>query len=584
MSDQGRRRLSIVLAGLASLLAVLALVAAYALHAGVNSDQFANRATVALRDDNVSNLVAQKITDDVVLKKDQDLLAARPLIESVTPGIVGSRPFTDLFRSAVGDVHRALFAGDKDTVTLTVPDVGTVLEAALEKLKPALAADLNLAGRVELVQRDIGSVGGGLAHLAHTVRVLGWILFALCLLFAGGAIWVAPDRRDAVVALGVGAAVAGGALIVLYAIGRSIAIHHVSGPSGQAAAAGVWDAFLGDLQTEAWILAGAGAVVAAAASSLIRPPEIGAPLRGLADRLAVEPQTRTGQALRAGAFVVAGVIVLTQADAVIRIAITIAGLYLIYEGVAAGLKLMYRPRPADERGLREEIEGELEELFRPTRAHHVIAGGVVVIVVAGALTVWLGSGSGTIAAPATGACEGNAALCDRSLEQIALPATHNAMSVPLPGWYSAEQDRPIADQLNDGIRGLLLDTHYGDKLPDGAVRTDLGKTSKVANQDAVSPQAVEAAKRIRNNLGFAGEGERGMYLCHTFCEIGARPSTPVSATSMTSSSPIPTPCSSSSTRTTSSPPTSSTRSIGRGWRTSRTGAPSESANGRRFRR
>src|SRR3954451_13023543 len=471
LSDQGRRRLSIVLAGLASLLAALALVAAYALHAGVNSDQFANRATVALRDDNVSNLVAQKITDDVVLKKDQDLLAARPLIESVTSGIVGSRPFTDLFRSAVGDVHRALFAGDKDTVTLTVPDVGTVLEAALEKLKPALAADLDLAGRVELVQRDIGSVGGGLAHLAHTVRVLCWILFALCLLFAGGAIWVASDRRDAVVALGVGAAVAGGALVVLDAIGRSIAIHHVSGPSGQAAAAGVWDAFLGYLQTEAWILAGAGAVVAAAASSLIRPPEIGAPLRGLADRLAVEPQTRTGQALRAGAFVVAGVIVLTQADAVIHVAITIAGLYLIYEGVAAGLKLMYRPRPADDRDLREEIE----DLFQPTRAHHLIAGGVVVIVVAGALTVWLGSGSGTTAAPPTGACDGNAALCDRSLEQIALPATHNAMSVPLPGWYSAEQDRPIADQLNDGIRGLLLDTHYGDKLPDGAVRTELGK-------------------------------------------------------------------------------------------------------------
>ena len=36
------------------------------------------------------------------------------------------------------------------------------------------------------------------------------------------------------------------------------------------------------------------------------------------------------------------------------------------------------------------------------------------------------------------------------------------MSAPLPGWFSSEQDRPIAAQLDAGIRGLLLDTHYGD--------------------------------------------------------------------------------------------------------------------------
>ena len=33
----------------------------------------------------------------------------------------------------------------------------------------------------------------------------------------------------------------------------------------------MWDAFLGDLRTAAWIVAGAGAIVAAAAASLIRP-------------------------------------------------------------------------------------------------------------------------------------------------------------------------------------------------------------------------------------------------------------------------------------------------------------------------
>ena len=104
------------------------------------------------------------------------------------------------------------------------------------------------------------------------------------------------------------------------------------------------------------------------------------------------------------------------------------------------------------------------------------------------------------------------------------------MSVPLPGWYSAEQERPIADQLADGIRGLLIDTHYADRLPNGRLRTDFGSREELrrqAEQDGVSPEAVDAALRIRDRLGFSGEGERGMYLCHTFCELGATPLAPV---------------------------------------------------------
>ena len=53
-----------------------------------------------------------------------------------------------------------------------------------------------------------------------------------------------------------------------------------------------------------------------------------------------------------------------------------------------------------------------------------------------------------------GACDGHAELCDRPLNEVALPATHNSMSVPLPGWYSADAGAPIGAQLHDGIRGL----------------------------------------------------------------------------------------------------------------------------------
>ena len=105
-------------------------------------------------------------------------------------------------------------------------------------------------------------------------------------------------------------------------------------------------------------------------------------------------------------------------------------------------------------------------------------------------------------------------------------ATHNSMSVPLPGWYSSLQERPIGDQLDDGVRGLLIDTHYADRLPNGKVRTFFGSPAQLREQaklDGVSENSLAAALRIRDRLGFAGEGERGMYLCHSFCELGATP-------------------------------------------------------------
>src|ERR671930_151283 len=71
---------------LASVAMVLAIVAGYARRAVVDSDQFSNRATVALSDPSVRTLIADKITDEVVLKNESDLLAARPIIQSVASG------------------------------------------------------------------------------------------------------------------------------------------------------------------------------------------------------------------------------------------------------------------------------------------------------------------------------------------------------------------------------------------------------------------------------------------------------------------------------------------------------------------
>ena len=57
-----------------------------------------------------------------------------------------------------------------------------------------------------------------------------------------------------------------------------------------------------------------------------------------------------------------------------------------------------------------------------------------------------------------------------------MPATHNAMSaVTNKDWLFGQQDAGFVDQLQDGVRGLLIDAHYGQPTESGAVKTDLSE-------------------------------------------------------------------------------------------------------------
>ena len=132
------------------------------------------------------------MTDDVVLRNEADLLAARPIIASAVSGIVAGGAFGSLFRRAVVDAHRAIFDRDRDTLTLTLADVGTVVAAALEKVDPRLAADLDAGNRVVLLKRSVGSVTGDVVRIGDRLRILAYVLAALTLAAAGAALAVSP--------------------------------------------------------------------------------------------------------------------------------------------------------------------------------------------------------------------------------------------------------------------------------------------------------------------------------------------------------------------------------------------------------
>jgi uncharacterized membrane protein HdeD (DUF308 family) len=320
---------------------------------------------------------------------------------------------------------------------------------------------------------------------------------------------MSPDRRRTAAGLGLAAIVAGVGIVVVLAVARALVLARVSGVEERAAAGAVWDAYLGDLRTWGWLLAGTGAVVAAAASSLLRPVGLEGPLAAAWRFIGREPTRPAFRLLRALALIAGGVLVVLQPSVALQVAATLAGAYLLYAGVTALLRLIAQPAGT---------------ASAPRRWLAVPVVAVVLVVVAD--TVYFAGGGGSPAHASVAACNGAAALCDKRLDEIALAATHNSMSAPLKGWYASQQDRGIAGQLTDGIRGLLIDTHYADKLPNGRVRTYFASPadlSRAVKQDGVSTQTYEAALRLRERAGFKGSGTRGIYMCHTFCELGATP-------------------------------------------------------------
>jgi hypothetical protein len=94
-----------------------------------------------------------------------------------------------------------------------------------------------------------------------------------------------------------------------------------------------------------------------------------------------------------------------------------------------------------------------------------------------------------------------------------------------PGWLIANQDRTIAQQLQDGIRLFKISTHYGVGNGAGFVLTDIASEGQRLNRVAakLSPSAREALQRLSRSLSnrSAAAGKRDIWLCHTLCELGA---------------------------------------------------------------
>ncbi len=127
--------------------------------------------------------------------------------------------------------------------------------------------------------------------------------------------------------------------------------------------------------------------------------------------------------------------------------------------------------------------------------------GTVVGAVLLAITLFAPATAGAVkTSPGQVACNGSSLLCDRQLNDVVVPGTHNSMGAKDLGWFNPNQTYDIPKQLELGVRSFLIDTYYGEPQPNGQVRNLLEADGKAAGAP--------------------------LYLCHSSCLFGASPLVP----------------------------------------------------------
>jgi hypothetical protein len=104
-------------------------------------------------------------------------------------------------------------------------------------------------------------------------------------------------------------------------------------------------------------------------------------------------------------------------------------------------------------------------------------------------------------------CNGSVELCNRRYDQVVQAASHNAMAAADYRFFAPAQDLSITEQLDVGVRALLIDTHYWE--PPSVV------------EEFVSGLPEPIAARTRSLLGSRLMPRTGTWLCHRLCALGA---------------------------------------------------------------
>jgi hypothetical protein len=520
------RRASVAMTALGSLLLFAGILVGLVNRNVLDGPRFAHHVDAVVSDPAVSRQIGRAITDQVLAAR-PDLVAVRPLIEAAASSLPGSPPLRPIVRASVLQLHRAFTDPDSRQVALQLANVGAVLAAVLPTIAPAASVALPADLQVTLAHVGDQSFAARTIRLTRIVGVLAWLLPVSALLCFACGLWLAADRRRASVrtgwfvtaaGIGVGAVAAAGAVWASLAEGDTL--HSALVRAG-------WREFGSALWWAAALVTAAGGLLVLASAALIPQVDVGVLERRAWVALTRSPTTGHGRIGRGSGLVLLGVALVLRPAVALTVAGGLIGLLLLLAGVGELVGVANRDSAGPTARRRSVVPGKAP---------------IAVLVVAVAVLVSLVSVDGIRAdrqvpplvnAAQTAACNGHVELCDRPYNDVAFPATHNAMSAAdEPGWFLAEQPTGLIGQLDAGIRVLLIDTWYGQPSQRrGAVVTAPGShvAALAKAEQLFGPGAVASALRVRDAAGLRATGPAQPYLCHGLCEIGATEWEPVMA-------------------------------------------------------
>ena len=500
-----------------------ALVVGGAARGIVRSDPFARRVAATLSDPRVAGYVAARITDAIVVQR-PNLVSVRSVIQPAVTGVVGSAPFRAIVRTSARTLHRTLFESVGQNLVLSLPDVSVLVRGALTHVNPELAAKIPPGIETKLASPEAERAFTRFINAwALVVRILwvAWALLFLGLAAVVASIWVAPERQTALVRAGGGLFGVAVALIAVLPAGRVLAGAVTPDPELRGVVHGLWAAFFGPVKPLAVIAGSVGVVLVAAGSTMLEAMDPFARGKAVLQwfTASLRPRARIGRAIL---YLAAGAYAAVNPSGAAAGLVAVVGLLFLYLGLREVFRLVLANAPGVNAAPTARTEARAWRTVAVVAAVLIVAlGGTALLVIRGPVEPLEATGIVT-------ECNGSAKLCSRRVDQVVFAGAHNAMSnAEIPGWLFPHQSHAIPRQLEDGVRALLIDVHYGVPAGDHVI-TDFDRegTSKDKIEGALGPEATAAALRIRERFLGQESGPSGIYFCHGFCELGAYPVVP----------------------------------------------------------
>jgi hypothetical protein len=443
--------------------------------------------------------------------------AARPVVSDAIAAAIATPPVEDAIRDFAQRAHDQVFqARGARRVDVNSQEAAITIRRALETINPRLAKKLPanvLDATTSISQSDtvdlLFRTSTWVEDLYLPTFLIGVGILILAMVYA-------RERVRAIRTVGVTLAVAGGLLLGLgFATPAFATVAGTSEPlRGDAVAA-----FIAVLVGR---LVGAGQAFFVFGLALALAP--GHDGGDLQDRVArvrawfAEKRTSARWRFAGGVLLmVLALATLTVPGAVFHGVLVVAALLGIYVGIviclrASGLLVTDHSIP---RLHKREVFGAFAA---------VVAASLVTVFVA--VDIVANNTTQPRANPSNQGCNGYIELCPEPLNQIVWPASHNAMASAAYDFIGAEQTETIPEQLNAGVRFLMIDAYYGYD-DNGLVRTNLaGGVNRDQLRADRGDEAVHELDRMGALTGVADTSgkKQDVYFCHDFCELGAIPS------------------------------------------------------------